>query len=94
MERKEFKQEMSAWARAARRELTDKLAEYLKDKEEVVMSCPCTMIISDDEDDCEYASYSELKYDGDEIFVINENGGEDSIDLFSVDEILRIIANI
>lgn len=94
MERREFKQGISAWTRAARRELTDKLAEYLKDKGEVVMSSPCIMIISDDEDSCEYASYSELKYYRDEIFVINENGDEDSIDLFSVDEILRIIANI
>jgi hypothetical protein len=96
MERKDFKNAVATWVDTARSELTDKLVEFIKGQGgKVTLWQPCLIITMDTEDECEYTSYSEIIVCDDEnVVFVNENGDGDSIELFSLDEILRIIDNI
>lgn len=95
MERKDFKNAVATWVDNARSELTDKLVEFAKNEgSRVVLFQPCIVVTMDTEDECEYTSYSEIVLCDGEVFFVNEDGREDSIELFSLDEILRIVDNI
>lgn len=95
MERKSFKSDVATWVDNAKNELTDKLVGFLKSEGgRVVLFQPCIVVTMDTEDECEYTSYSEVVLYNEEVFFVNEDGGEDHIDSFTLDEILRVVDNL
>jgi hypothetical protein len=94
MERKEFKSEIASWVDSTRAALIAKICEFMKGEPRVVLFQPCIMVTEDEFEELYYNSYSEILYEDGHIFLVNEDGGEESIDCFTLDEILRVIDNL